>query len=117
MKNNLRFPHERRLLTKAEYKAVFDKSQKISQKHLMILYKVNQKPYARLGLVVPKRVARSAVTRNGIKRILRESFRHHPSRLIGVDIIIIARQQCDTLSKQKLREGIDKLWEKLQQLH
>jgi len=33
-------------------------------------------PHARLGLVIAKRMAKRAVTRNAIKRVLREAFRH-----------------------------------------
>jgi len=111
--NSLTYPRKYRLVTKAEFKSVFDNAQKISQKHLLVLYKPNQYLYSRLGLVVAKRFANKAVSRNRIKRVLRESFRHSFENLKGMDIIIIARYQCDTLTKHKLREGIDKLWEKL----
>lgn len=111
---NLSFPRHQRLVTKAEYKAIFDKSDKISQKHLLILFKKNTSPYARLGLIVGKRVAKSAVKRNQIKRIMRESFRLNQKQLKGLDIVVIARQQCDTLTKLDLRKGIDQLWKKLQ---
>lgn len=113
MNKQLEFPRQHRLLTKAEFKFVFDQSNKVNQKHLLALFKPNQKPYARLGLVVGKRVANTAVARNKIKRIIRESFRLKQDMLKGVDIIVIARQQCDTLDKIKLREGIDRLWEQL----
>jgi len=109
----LSFPRSHRLVNKAEYKSLFDKSNKVSQRCLLILFKPNQKSHARLGLVIGKRAVNSAVIRNRIKRILRESFRQNQEKLKGLDIIIIARQQCDKLSKQKLREGIDQLWEKL----
>lgn len=107
------FPRSRRLVTKAEFKAVFDKSKKISQKHLLILFKPNQKSYARMGLVVGKTAAKSAVARNRIKRVVRESFRLNRQRLKGLDIVVIARQQCNTLNKTQLREGIDQLWQRL----
>lgn len=109
----LSFPRQRRLVTKAEFKSIFDKSKKINQKHLVLLYQRNQSPHARLGVIVAKRTVNSAVKRNRIKRILRESFRHYQDTLKGMDIIVIARRQCDQLSNQKLREGIDDLWEKL----
>lgn len=110
---SLAYPRAHRLLSKAEYKSVFDCAQKISQKSLLLLYKPNEHLHSRLGLVVAKRFTKRAASRNQIKRILRESFRHISENLKGMDIIIIARHQCDTLSKQKLREGIDKLWQKL----
>lgn len=111
---NLSFPRHHRLVTKAEYKSIFDKSDKISQRYLLILFKKNPQPYARLGLIVGKRIANSAVTRNQIKRVIRESFRLNQAQLKGIDVVVIARQQCDKLSKADLRKGIDQLWEKLQ---
>lgn len=113
LNNHSRFSRDDRLLTKAEYKFVFDQSNKVTQRHLLALFKPNLKPHGRLGLVIGKRVANSAVARNKIKRIIRESFRLNRKQFQGIDIIVIARQQCDTLDKAKLREGIDKLWEKL----
>jgi ribonuclease P protein component len=43
---------------------------------------------ARLGLVIPKRLASRAVLRNLIKRLARESFRHLAHRLPAVDIVV-----------------------------
>jgi ribonuclease P protein component len=42
----------------------------------------------RLGLLVSKREARSAVVRNGIKRRIREAFRLEQARLAGLDILV-----------------------------
>jgi ribonuclease P protein component len=113
LKKKLAYPRKHRLLSKTEFKAVFDNAKKISQKHLLILYKTNQNTHSRLGLVVGKHFAKKAASRNRIKRVIRESFRHYQENIKGMDIIVIARQQCDTLTKHKLREGIDNLWEKL----
>jgi ribonuclease P protein component len=113
LNKELSFPRSHRLTTKADFQAVFDYSKKINQKHLLVLYKPNQLSIARLGVMVGKRVASDAVVRNRIKRTIRESFRHNQDRLKGYDLVVIARQQCDTLINTKLREGIDGLWEKL----
>jgi ribonuclease P protein component len=109
----LRFPRTHKLVTKADYKITLNQPYKISHKHLLILFKPNQAEHARLGLMVGKRVAAHAVTRNRIKRVIRESFRARQDKLKGFDIVVIARHQCDTLSKVELRKGMDKLWEKL----
>lgn len=113
MKKELPFPRSHRLTTKAQYQSVFDQSAKANQKHLLVLYKPNQKPNGRLGLLVGKRAVSDAVDRNRIKRTIRESFRLNQERLKGFDVIVIARHQCDALNNSQLREGIDKLWEKL----
>lgn len=113
MNKELHFPRSLRLTTKAQYQSVFDQAAKANQKHLLVLYKPNQKLHGRLGLLIGKRAVSDAVDRNRIKRTIRESFRHNQEKLIGFDVIVIARHQCDTLNNSQLREGIDNLWERL----
>lgn len=113
LKNELRFPRNLRLTNKADFQSVFDDSCKVSQKFFLVLYRANQKPHARLGMLVGKRAVNDAVERNRIKRTLRESFRCNQEKLKGFDVVVIVRHQCDTLSSSKLREGIENLWEKL----
>jgi ribonuclease P protein component len=107
------FPRNHRLVNKAEFKSVFDASAKVSQRYILALYKPNCANKARIGIIVGKRVARLAVERNQIKRVIRESFRAIQEQLQHLDIVVIARQQCDSLDKVQLREGIDKLWQRL----
>lgn len=42
----------------------------------------------RLGLVVAKKITRSAVQRNYMKRVLRELFRQNRARLGNLDLVI-----------------------------
>lgn len=107
------FPRSHRLVTKAEFKHIFDEPFKVNQKYLTVLYRPNLKDHARIGIIVGKRAVNSAVDRNRIRRVIRDSFRLNQEKLIGWDIVIIARQQCDTLSKEKIRKGINDLWERL----
>lgn len=109
----MRFPKDHKLVTQADYKAAPDQTRKVSNQSLLILFKPNRLTHARLGLVVGKRVAKHAVDRNRIKRVIRESFRLKQHQLKAYDIIVIARQPCEKLSKSDLRKGIDKLWDKL----
>lgn len=109
----MNFPRSHRLATQQDYKSVFDQSNKVSRREFLVLFKQNQKSHARLGLVIGKRYLKRAVDRNKTKRILRESFRQYQEKLIGFDVIVIAKQQGKNTTKQKLREGIDQLWEKL----
>ena len=43
---------------------------------------------ARLGLVLPKRLAKQAVTRNLIRRQAREAFRHQAAALPPLDLVL-----------------------------
>lgn len=54
--------------------------------HFVLYTRINNLPHARLGVVVAKRLAPRAVTRNAIKRVTRELFRQTP--LPGLDCIV-----------------------------
>jgi len=53
---------------------------------------LNGKQFARLGIIVGKRVARRAVDRNLLKRLVRESFRHRQRELAGFDLLVRPRR-------------------------
>ncbi len=53
---------------------------------IRIIYRNNTLNHARLGLAVSRRYG-TAVRRNRLKRILREVFRRHPIRDLGVDVL------------------------------
>jgi ribonuclease P protein component len=48
----------------------------------------NTLDYVRLGIVVSKKVARHAVSRNYIKRVIREVFRLHCQSKRSLDIVV-----------------------------
>lgn len=65
-------------------------------------------PAVRLGVVVGRNVARDAVPRNRLKRILRESFRIHADRLAPhpMDCILLARPPAASLKTRQEADGI-----------
>ncbi len=80
------------------------------------------KSESRLGLVIPKRLARRAVLRNTIKRQAREVFRHQSESLPALDLVLrLARWPKDMAAlvvaphalKRAVRMEIELLLEKL----
>ena len=55
--------------------------------------KLGENPFghARLAIAVPKRIVKSAVDRNRVKRAIREQFRQHEIRSSPVDILVTLR--------------------------
>ena len=53
---------------------------------------LNGDRFSRLGIVVSKRVARRAVDRNRLKRLVRETFRRRQQELAGFDLLVRPRR-------------------------
>lgn len=81
-------------LTKTdEFSSVFDFRRRVSAEHLVIHFRPNQLGHARLGLVTSKKVAKTAVSRNYMRRVLRAFFRTHQSSLPACDLVISVRKK------------------------
>ena len=121
------FPRQCKLRRKQDFDAVFAEASKVSYKYLLLLFRpksflasspdsaleINNEP--RLGLVISKQRVRKAVDRNHVRRIIRESFRHHKALLTGLDLIVLIRSQGNFLENASLREDIDRLWQMVKQ--
>jgi ribonuclease P protein component len=108
------FPKTTRLLTAEDFKAVFSNSQfKASCRHILVLAISNDSPSSRLGLVIAKKNVSKAVQRNRVKRIIRDSFRHHQDTLAGLDLVVLARKDADKLGNPQLRDRMQKMWVQL----
>jgi len=77
---------------------------------MTLLATPNPLQHPRLGLAISRKVARTAVARNRIKRVIRESYRHWQSRLGALDILILGRVGVATQSKKTLHAALEKLW-------
>jgi len=106
------FPRSHRLLKGADYSRVFQQAHKASDKWFTILARCNDGGSARLGLAVAKKQLNRAVDRNRLKRLIRESFRHHQSELQGLDLVVLVRSGCLQQDNASLFVSLDKLWAK-----
>lgn len=99
-----------RLLKAVEFRRVFDKPVKSSDKFFTVLARVNDVRHPRLGLAISKRNARHAVTRNRIKRVVRESFRL--SALIdSVDVVVMITANGARAENAMLFRSLDRHWQ------
>jgi ribonuclease P protein component len=62
---------------------------------------------------VSVRALGSAVARNRLRRLIRESFRQRQRELPGVDIVITARAGAKNAPAQELRKSLDSHWQDL----
>lgn len=54
-----------------------------------------------------------AVRRNRIKRLIRESFRHHQHELPAVDIVVNARAGARNATNAAIVQSLEQHWQKL----
>lgn len=108
-----RFTKQLKLNQAADFRNLFRAGKKLNTQYFAIYSYTNQLTHPRLGLIVAKKIARSAVKRNQIKRIIRESFRLKQQNLVGLDILIIAYKGIDNLDKVELRSHLERGWSKL----
>ena len=67
----------------------------------------------RVGFVVSKRVDKKAVTRNRVRRLLREAYRQNKGKLKeGRDLVLVAREGAGELSFLEMQEALLKLFRK-----
>jgi ribonuclease P protein component len=57
---------------------------------------------------------RTAVGRNRIRRLIRESFRHTCSSLDGLDVVVIVRDAANRASNEAIFASLENHWARLQ---
>lgn len=80
------YARDRRIVKTDDFSSVFRLRPVQRTAHFVLYARNNQLSHARLGIVAAKRFAPRAVTRNTIKRVTRELFRH--SALPAIDYIV-----------------------------
>jgi len=79
-----RLKKDNRLLNAGDYGRVFKKATRSRDNCFIVLSRSNDTDIARLGQAISKKNCRFASGRNRIKRVVRESFRHHQAALAGL---------------------------------
>jgi ribonuclease P protein component len=75
----------------------------------------NHETHPRLGLSIATRTFGTAVARNRIKRLTRESFRLNQHSLPPVDVAVSAREAARQASPRELRASLEKHWQAIKQ--
>ena len=109
-----RFPRQLRLLSSQDFQPVFKHTDCRSvDQRLTVLARQNDLAYARLGLAISKRIIKTAVGRNRVKRLVRESFRHHQQALSGLDIVVMGRDGAPLASNSELLLALQTHWQRV----
>ncbi|WP_226683782.1 ribonuclease P protein component [Sutcliffiella horikoshii] len=105
---------EQRIKKNKEFQHVFQKGKSMANRQFVIyaVQKADQ-PVFRIGLSVSKKIG-NAVTRNRIKRLVRQAVHEIKEQLPGgVDIVIIARKPAADMSLEEVKKSLQHVIRKL----
>ena len=96
-----------RLRKKSEFQRVKQQGHSVMSPLLVLAWMPNDVVSARIGFVVSKRIAKHAVDRNYLKRLLSEAMRGLLPRLPGgFDIVVSARQKANAANLRILEQDM-----------
>jgi len=106
---------EFRLRKKKDFTSVFQNGWGKSNEYFLIKIKPNKEKLDRFGLVVSRNVDSKIVTRNKLKRRMREVVRKILKEKLtqGYDIVIVAKKESKKATFQEIDRGIRDLLKKL----
>ena len=106
-----RFPRRAHLRASAQFQAVFGGGTRFSGPlfRLQVLPATSDDAQARLGMTVSKRVDKRAVTRNRIRRQIRETFALQRAQLPPGDYVFQAKPEAKQVDNPGLRAALLKL--------
>jgi ribonuclease P protein component len=107
------FTPAHRLRHKPQFDLLYREGRRHSDNHFLILARPNTLIHARLGLSIAAKAVGNAVSRNRVKRVVRESFRLNLHRLPSIDIVVNARPPARNAPNLQLTRSLEQLWDKL----
>ena len=110
-----RLLRKQRLNSAADYENVFKTSCRSRDSQFVVLARRNDKACARLGLAISRKAVKTAVTRNKVKRTIRESFRAHADILSGLDVVVLAQQQIKPDDSRTMNQSLRTHWQRILQ--
>lgn len=111
-----RFLRCHRLTRPTEFRDVFARPRVSQDSYFRVLHRDNAGSASRLGLAVSTKVCKHAVGRNRLKRLVRESFRHHQAVLSahgGQDIVVLPSRQAATICNSELTASLQAHWRRV----
>ena len=103
------------MLDKASFGRVFKNAKRSRDKYFVVLYRHEPSSAPRLGLAIAKKHCKLATGRNRIKRLIRESFRHHKEELGGLDIVVLNTRATHQADNRTLASSLDRHWRQCSQ--
>jgi ribonuclease P protein component len=97
-----------------EFSSVFSFRKRFSTPYFVVHYKPNQSQQLRVGFVVAKKVAKLAVDRNYMRRVLRELCRHDLPVYLAVDAVIQVQKKFEKKDFLETKKELKHIFDKIQ---
>lgn len=110
MSDKLSFLYKNHIRDKATFNAVFSSRKRINASVGVLRFVRNELGYSRLGIIVSKRNVRLAVTRNKLRRMIKEQFRLHQVKNSGYDVVFVVYKQANDASSHEFHQCIRHLF-------
>ena len=102
-------PKDERLLNRKDFVNLNRLGKRYPTKNFTVILKENGLEISRLGITVSKKIG-NAVTRNRVKRLIREFYRLNKQYVPkGIDIVIIAKKGAKGLVFWKIRNELGEI--------
>jgi len=108
-----RLRRDYRLTNKGDFTRVFRRSQRSSDALFVVLARRSSADRARLGMAISLKATGRAVSRNRIKRLVRESFRQHRADLPSLDVVVMARPGVARESSARIAASLATHWNRI----
>lgn len=90
----------------SDFKRLYYRGKSVIRKSIAVYYRKNRFSYNRLGLTVSPKVG-NAVTRNAVRRRLKENYRLLQGLCEGYDIVIVARRRAAEASFTEIKKDLE----------
>jgi ribonuclease P protein component len=105
------FTPAQRLHNKSDFDRVYKDARRFADAMFAIFVRPNAGTSARLGLSIAARIIGNAVRRNQVKRLIRESFRHHQHLFPAVDIVVNGRSGARNADNKAIMRSLERHWQ------
>ncbi len=112
----MKLKREAKLRKSAEFRRVCNHPNVSKDRYFRVFSRSNGLAYSRLGMGVAARTCRSAVGRNRLKRLIRESFRCQQNELSGAkacDVVVVPTSMAVSEHNHTLTCSLHELWTRL----
>jgi ribonuclease P protein component len=92
-----------------EIKSIFSRGERQNTPFLSVYWRKTGQKSARVAYIVSKTVDKSAVSRNRLRRIIREFLRNKHQELSGFDVVFILKPAAAKLNPAELRRAVEDL--------